>query len=237
MPTDGRSMFGRHICVSKPVNTDQASARLDAALKLAIVFDATGGGGKIGSRNSPCDQLFTLLILWQESYTTFLSTNILGRKLILPSWDNNTVSICYSGLLSVGDADLTRYLLRRIRKDEVFYDIGANYGFYTALASGIATDGQVHAFEPGALCSAYLERNFAGNRNVIFQKVAVSDSAGHIAFYDASASGGSVASSVFRAAFEGTAIAYKKVDVRATTLDAYLEKTSANAPEDRCRGK
>ena len=81
----------------------------------------------------------------------------------------------------------------------MFYDIGANYGFYTALASDIATDGQVHAFEPGALCSAYLERNFAGNRNVILNKVAVTNSVGHIAFYDASASGGSVASSVFRA--------------------------------------
>ena len=143
----------------------------------------------------------------------------------MPSWDRNAATICFSGLLAVGDVDLVRYLTRRIRKNEVFYDIGANYGFYTALAADIATQGQVHAFEPLPMCFAYLQRNFANDRRVILNNAAVSSSVGHAKFYDTSMSGLSAMSSVFPAAVETTGVSYKQIDVPTTTLDTYLENT------------
>jgi FkbM family methyltransferase len=209
------------------LDTNKAFARLDGALRRATVFDNAKEGPRWRNRIEKLSirpVAYSAQIISKKLRLNFPARTFWGRKLILPSWDANAATVCYSGLLTVGDTDLVRYLLRRIRKDEVFYDIGANYGFYTALAADIATSGEVHAFEPVPFCFSYLKRNFGGDRKVVLNSVALSDSVGHIKFYDASASGRSVASSVFRAAFEGTGVAYKQIDVPVTTLDAYLER-------------
>ena len=100
-------------CVSKPVNIDQASARLDGALKLAIVFDSTAGRWKSRFKKFFLRPVvYPTHLIARKLRQDFPARTFWGRKLILPSWDGNTASICYSGLLSVGDADLTRYLLR-----------------------------------------------------------------------------------------------------------------------------
>jgi FkbM family methyltransferase len=206
-------------------DTTQAVARLDAALRLAIILDSSGKRWHTRIKKLYLRPIvYPSYLISKRLRRDFTAKTFWGRKLILPSWDSIAAGICYAGLLSSGDTDLTRYLLRRIRRDEIFYDIGANYGFYTALATDIATAGEVHVFEPGPLCFSYLERNFADDRRATLNNAAVSDSVGHIAFYDGSASGRSVASSVFREALEGIGSAYERIDVPATTLDAYLEK-------------
>lgn len=53
------------------------------------------------------------------------------------------------GVLDYGaEFRLTRLMLKILREDEIFYDVGAHVGFYTLLASAISQSGRIYAFEP-----------------------------------------------------------------------------------------
>ena len=68
-----------------------------------------------------------------------------------------------------------------VRPGDVVYDLGANVGFYTLLASaGVGPTGQVHAFEPLPENVRFLQRHVQLNRleNVFVHECAVSDSGG-----------------------------------------------------------
>jgi FkbM family methyltransferase len=82
---------------------------------------------------------------------------------------------------------------KMILPGDVIFDIGANIG-YTALLFGKLTgkNGRVIAFEPGSRAFFYLNRNIAHNAKVLSNieahKIAVSDKAGELKFYDVAAS-------------------------------------------------
>jgi len=72
-----------------------------------------------------------------------------------------------------------------IRHGAVIYDVGANVGFYTLLASEKAgSSGEVHAFEPLPENLSFLWRHVRLNRlsNVAVHAAAVSDVAGKLRF-------------------------------------------------------
>ena len=49
------------------------------------------------------------------------------------------------------DPELGWFLLRVLRPGDVFYDVGANFGFFSLLAAAaVGPEGRVNAFEPGA---------------------------------------------------------------------------------------
>ena len=69
-----------------------------------------------------------------------------GQNLLLPISDENAVLIYYCGSLGFGESAFTRFLIENTSKNDVFYDIGANYGYYSSLASTLGAE--VHSFEP-----------------------------------------------------------------------------------------
>ncbi len=73
---------------------------------------------------------------------------------------------CASLLVSAGlyDYEEMRFLLRYLREDDHFLDIGANVGVYSILASTVITGGTIHAFEPSSLSRQRLEENLRINR-------------------------------------------------------------------------
>jgi FkbM family methyltransferase len=75
-------------------------------------------------------------------------------------------------------------LLDDLRKDDVFYDIGANTGLYTLFASKRCTEGTVVAFEPYPPNVRMLKRDISRNgvNNVDVYELALSDSEGTIEF-------------------------------------------------------
>jgi FkbM family methyltransferase len=80
------------------------------------------------------------------------------------------------------EPETTAVLARALRAGDVFYDVGANFGWYTvnmlARVSGLA---RVVAFEPLAQTFALLTRNVAANGftgRAVLHHAAVSDSAG-----------------------------------------------------------
>lgn len=77
----------------------------------------------------------------------------------------------------------------KIRPGNIVYDIGANVGFYTILASRlVGKAGHVYAFEPAPENMAFLQKHLAINsiRNVTTFDCAVTNSVGTISFEEGS---------------------------------------------------
>jgi FkbM family methyltransferase len=71
---------------------------------------------------------------------------------------------------------LTKYLLESLQKDDVFYDVGANVGYFAAFASAVCDGGRIHIFELDENLIEINKSHFKLNRNsAIFNHVAVSD--------------------------------------------------------------
>lgn len=79
---------------------------------------------------------------------------------------------------------MQRHIAQEVRAGSVFFDVGANVGFYTLLAALRVGAGRVYAFEPLpaniAFLRHHLEINHIGNVEVL--EVAISDQPGTTAF-------------------------------------------------------
>lgn len=127
--------------------------------------------------------LFTKYI--NNSYEIF-SPMYYGMKLCLPLVDSNARFLYFFGTLSHEEYPLTRYLALNLHPDDVFYDVGANFGFYTFLAASIIKqNGEVHSFEPNPLCFSSLEKTKDHNdlTQVILNNVGLYSSNGSKTFY------------------------------------------------------
>jgi len=80
--------------------------------------------------------------------------------------------------------EMQKGMAREIKPGTTFYDIGANVGFYSLLASELVGSGRVYAMEPLAANIAYLRRHLELNRvhNVEVMEMAISDEVGKLAF-------------------------------------------------------
>jgi FkbM family methyltransferase len=82
--------------------------------------------------------------------------------------------------------DVTQLLSTALRPGMVFFDIGANLGYYTLLASArVGRQGHVHAFEPAPAQYRHLEMNARLNqaRNVTLNNCALAETAEEREFY------------------------------------------------------
>ena len=76
------------------------------------------------------------------------------------------------------------FLFRHLPKDGVFVDAGANMGFYTFAVAARRPDCKLLAFEPIAGIADMLDFNIRANnlKNVMLERIALSDRDGEIAF-------------------------------------------------------
>lgn len=73
-------------------------------------------------------------------------------------------------------------LARLLQSGDVFYDIGANVGFFATLAARlVGSSGRVYAFEPNPVCVVQVKKNAAlnGFSQVEVVEAAVSSTSGH----------------------------------------------------------
>jgi FkbM family methyltransferase len=125
-----------------------------------------------------------------------------------------------------GEAEykLTKFLIKNLKENDIFYDVGANYGFYTYLALEFCKE--VHSFEPLPDVFENLKINLENIENVFLNQVALSDKDGKAKIYltkssrlDASGSSTIVEENL-------NAHYYKfsdSLDIETTTLDNYLK--------------
>lgn len=144
-----------------------------------------------------------------------------GRRLTLPASDKNAMSLYAFGLLS-GDEELrlTRFLIKNLRADDVFYDVGANYGFYAFLAVELGSE--VHVFEPVSDIFPYLKLNTRMGEPLTLNNIALADASGPIAFYEAFSSHESGGSTMRADVNEQIPGHFRTISVLAGTLDSYL---------------
>lgn len=88
--------------------------------------------------------------------------------------------------LSVFERAETQWLKAQVKPDWVFFDVGANFGYYSMLASAASRGrARVYAFEPLASNCALIERNKSlnGFERVEVFKTALSDQEGETGFF------------------------------------------------------
>lgn len=103
----------------------------------------------------------------------------------LRGWSWITGSAPHGCWIGTYERDAQRVFVENVREGEVVYDIGANAGFFTLLASKLAgPHGTVYAFEPLPRNVAFLERHVALNHcgNVQILKVAAAAQSGTARF-------------------------------------------------------
>jgi FkbM family methyltransferase len=88
-----------------------------------------------------------------------------------------------------------KLLAKHLRSGDVFYDIGANVGFFSVICARlVGPEGAVYAFEPVTANANYIQKNASRNgiRNVTIIRKAVSDKCGVGSLFLAEYSGGAV---------------------------------------------
>ena len=120
---------------------------------------------------------------------------------------------------------VVRLLHRAIKDGNIFFDIGANIGFYSFYMGPLCgASGAVHAFEANPTLIPHLRRSVElnkGNSNIIVNEVAVGREAGKtLELYDPDRIGGS---SLFKLAWLNTT---RTVKVPVTTIDEYTKRNN-----------
>ena len=124
------------------------------------------------------------------------------------------------------EADL---LTRVLEPGEVFWDVGANLGYFTLLAATcLRNTGQVVAFEPGPRAFACLTENISLNpfSNVLTCRLAVTDQQGEAVLYHAPSSANGRAN-LYRPGPEQT----ESEKVSTVTLDGWRRQAGLAGPD------
>jgi FkbM family methyltransferase len=110
---------------------------------------------------------------------------------------------------------------REVQSGNVFWDVGANVGFYSLLASNLVGSGRVFAFEPAPRNLSYLRKHLELNRvtNVDVLAIAVSDRNG-ISSFETEETG-----------FMGHLSDEGKITVPTATLDSLAEEGKILPPD------
>lgn len=111
-----------------------------------------------------------LLLVPRESIVPILRGKLRGRRWIVGSG----IHRCWLGFYEHKKQEL---ISEAVRPNTVFYDVGANVGFYTLLSSVLVGEGKVFAFEPLLRNLEYLKRHIALNQiqNVEVLELAIAD--------------------------------------------------------------
>ena len=126
----------------------------------------------------------------------------------------NYRSILHHGLIDSWELPIEDWLMQNLKADDVFFDIGANVGFYSLLAQALGA--RVYAFEPTPSTFQILQRNAP---DVILVPKALMAKEGIIPFSDKGVGVGTNTAHV-----QGTEPSLITVD--ATTLDTYCREQS-----------
>ncbi len=123
------------------------------------------------------------------------------------------IAVVFFGALPGFEAPLTKFLIKNLRHDSIFYDVGAHVGFYTSLAKELVTEGEIHSFEANPKTFEILKKN-ADREGMHATRIGVTGEEGERVFYaDLNKMSGM---SGFRMNPH-----FSPISVRTTTLDAY----------------
>lgn len=129
------------------------------------------------------------------------------------------------------EINLTKFFIKNFRSDEVFYDIGANCGFYTFLANELITTGEIHAFEPSPEPFLKLKEGSNKNQSATFlNNKAVSDKVGEVFLWDSynnfTSGSSTIIDAVVKQKGDKKGVQFEQIKVMSTTIDEYVKNHS-----------
>lgn len=139
-----------------------------------------------------------------------------GTRMALDIRDDWHRGIYYRGEY---EPETTRIVRKLLRPGDVFFDIGANAGYYACLAAGMGA--RVHAFEPNSELIPYLCRSCELNgyqQRMVINPIAVTESDGWVEFHLSPQQGNTGLSSMLALQSLQTG---RTLRVRGMSLDTY----------------
>ena len=120
---------------------------------------------------------FPLKLVPVSTPVPILSGRLRGLKWL----PGSAIHRCWMGWY---ERDKQNLIATEVRQGSVFYDVGANVGFYSLLASKLVNAGRVISFEPSPRNISYLKKHIELNRlrNVTLLETAVGDKDGVMKF-------------------------------------------------------
>lgn len=173
-------------------------------------------------------ELHPRAMTWRYFKTLYPKRPILARlpnrlRLRVHPYDVIGKTIFVNGVFEKAE---TLFVTSFLRQGMVFFDIGANLGYYTLLgAECVGSTGRVHSFEPSARMFSELQFNVSLNRlseNCTLNQVAVSEKEGIAQFPQHKLGKEIYGSLAFQKYFQSTIIGYH--EVKTIALDNYLAK-------------
>lgn len=124
-----------------------------------------------------------------------------------------------SGAFYHYEEDLKSEITQHLKKNDVFFDVGANIGLISLFVKKFFPEVEIHAFEPGDSTYACFSETILKNKfsKIFLNKKGVSNQEGVAKFFiDSKSNGGS---SLVREQFGET------IEIDLTTIDKYVQKT------------
>lgn len=123
---------------------------------------------------------------------------------------------------------LARFLIRYLREDAVFFDVGAHLGFFSLLAARlVGSGGTVYGFEASSEMAGYYRDNIKHISHIRPNHLAVSNTNGFIRFFEFPvlySEYNSVNQSQYTSASWFRTMKPKEAEVACTTLDTFSQK-------------
>ncbi|HLL77130.1 MAG TPA: FkbM family methyltransferase [Pyrinomonadaceae bacterium] len=129
-------------------------------------------------RRLPARGVIAEQLMRRHAGADLVATLFNGARVSVPS-TREGFHMYFTGRSFAEDEGLTRLLPRLLREGDVFFDVGANLGFYTLPAArACGPSGRVHAFEAQAALAGRLRKSVALNgyeSRIVVRHAAVSD--------------------------------------------------------------
>ncbi|GEM_PF-365527 len=215
-----RNVFNRLII---NMEKEKLLKKFNEAEEIAVAYKKLEGPGlfkKIKRLTLLRSKYFKQVLLRLDFSSREIKTKLFfGKKVKMPLSDSVPRKIYLFKILDISESSLTRFFIKNLNSKDIFYDIGASYGFYTFLAQEIINKGEIHSFEPIKNIFKYLKLN-SDSKNTYLNKKALSDTNGEAILFDLFDEGTSGASSLIEAASVNHS---KKIKVETVTLDEYIK--------------
>lgn len=203
------------------------SNQFERRLRKARLFERLGGSGVLKKiqRIILTPSIYLPYVFYAKSGLArgrlFTATLFWDRSIQIPLRDYDALALHMFGFAGGNEAELklTKFFIKNLKPDDVFYDIGANCGFYTYLASELCKE--THTFEPIKTLADAVRKNSSEFPGVTVNCVALSDRTGEMDFYIGEFSGLSTLNAAVvkgRSPESGT---FKKTTAPTIMLDDY----------------
>ena len=219
-----------HIPKRKLLMEKLGSETFKRRLAEADRFEQISGGGMLKriQRLLTAPDIYIPYLLYAKAGMSrrYLTTTTLfwGRAVRIPLQGYDALGFCMFGGYggpAMQELKLVRFFIKSLGKDDVFYDIGANYGSYTYLAAELCRE--THAFEPIAELAEVVRGNIHTHEDVVVNVAALSEVNGSISFYIMQSRGlSTMNTSVAELHSSHANGVFKRVTVPTITIDDYV---------------